>query len=165
MLSRGDDAPEFTLPGVDSPTAEFERYRLDSATETGAVVLVFYPFDFSPVCTSELCQFRDAEWLTMTPEIDVWGISRDACYAHRRFMAQNNLGFPLLSDVQGDAIRDYGVAYDEWELHPRVPRRTIFVVDSDRTIQYAWEADTAYENPVLDDLHDAIRSLDVDLAD
>lgn len=164
MVSSGQHAPGFELPGTDG--GEFERYTLAAATETGVAVLVFYPFDFSPVCTSELCEFRDAEWLQLTDDVDVYGISLDACYAHRRFVNENRLGFPLLSDTTGETTRAYGIDYDEWEYHKGVPKRAVVVVDDGQTVRYRWVADDAYQSPDIEEVHAAISEVDaVDLAD
>lgn len=167
MLTEGTTAPTFTLPGTDGGT-EFEKYRLSDLVADGPAILVFYPFDFSPVCTMELCGFRDAEWLTMDESVDVIGISRDACYAHAEFIEANSLTFPLVSDVEGTVTESYEVKYDEWEGHPGVPKRAVFIVDTDRTIEYAWETDDAYENPDIDVLFDkitALESVSLDLDD
>lgn len=151
MKEVGDSAPPFSLPGTVGEH-KFDRYNLSANTESGAAILVFYPFDFSPVCTTELCGFRDAEWLSLTQDIDVLGISRDGCYAHARFIKEYSLEFPLLSDVEGEATEAYGVQYDEWELHPKIPKRAVFIVDDEQTIQYRWVAEDAYENPTLEEI-------------
>ena len=158
MLETGTTAPPFSLPGVEADS-EFERYQLTDYTSGGVVMLAFYPFDFSPVCVSELCAFRDAEWLMMREGVDVFGISRDACYAHRRFIEEYNLPFPLLSDVEGTVTDDYGIRYDEWELHEGVPKRCIFVLDDDRTIRYRWTTEDAYDVPDLYEVADAIAEI------
>lgn len=157
MVETGAPAPEFTLPGTTG--GEITRYRLSDYTEDGAVVLVFYPFDFSPVCTEELCEFRDAEWLTMTNDVDVFGISTDSCYAHNRFIEEYNLPFPLLSDTMGRVTTSYGVAYDEWEHHEGVPKRALITIDDENTIRYQWVTDSAYESPSLDALQASVTTL------
>ncbi|MFB6170495.1 MAG: redoxin domain-containing protein [Haloarculaceae archaeon] len=157
MLSEDEPAPSFSLPGTDG--GEFEEYALAEYTEEGVAVLAFYPFDFSPVCTDELCGFRDAEWLTLSPAVDVLGISTDACYAHRAFIDQYGLSFPLLSDTTGEVADRYGVAYEEWELHRGVSKRSVFVVDDEMTVRYAWSTDDAYDTPDLYELHEAIRDV------
>lgn len=157
MVQQGDTAPEFTLPGTTG--SDIEPYSLSAYIRTGAVVLVFYPFDFSPVCTEELCEFRDAEWLTVNEDVDVFGISTDACYAHNRFIAEYNLPFPLLSDTMGHVTEAYDVAYEEWEHHEGVPKRALITIDDERTVRYRWVTDSAYESPSLDALQDSITTL------
>lgn len=157
MISEGRTAPDFTIPGTDG--SEMEKYRLHNHTETGAVVLVFYPFDFSPICAEELCMFRDAEWLVFTEGVDVFGISLDSCYAHEQFIQHHDLNFPLLSDTVGRVTENYGLAYDEWEDHEGVPKRALVTVDDSQTITYTWMTEDAYENPSLDDLHQTIENI------
>jgi len=99
MLQVGDGAPGFELPGTDG--SDIETYRLSDYARDGAVVLAFYPFDFSPVCTREPCEFRDPEWFTVEPGVDVFGISTDSAYAHRAFVERHDLTFRLPSDANG----------------------------------------------------------------
>jgi peroxiredoxin len=158
MLEEGDDAPGFRCPGTEGEV--IEPYDLAEFTRRGVAVLVFYPFDFSPVCTTELCEFRDAEFLTFTEGVDVAGLSGDSASAHRRFVEANDLPFPLLSDSDGAVSRAYDVRYDEWEQHPGVPKRAVYVVDSDRTVRYAWDTEDAYENPDLYTIYETLKTID-----
>lgn len=156
MLSQQEPAPDFTLPGTEGE--QIEEYSLQNHTEEGAVVLVFYPFDFSPVCSEVLCNFRDAEFLTLTENIDVFGVSLDSCYAHQQFIQEYDLPFPLLSDTVGRVTEQYGLDYDEWENHEGVPKRALVTIDDTDTVRYTWKTDDAYESPTLDDLQDALAS-------
>lgn len=157
MVSRGETAPGFSLPGSDGTARS--TYELESYTADGATVLVFYPFDFSPVCTSELCRFRDAEWLTLTPDVDVLGISTDSAYAHHKFITDNNLSFPLLSDTSGDVIEEYDVKYEEWNGHRDVSKRAVFVLDSEQVVRYRWATEDATDEPNLEAIYRSITDL------
>jgi peroxiredoxin len=103
--------------------------------------------------------FRDAEWLTLTEGVDVVGISLDSCYAHKRFIDEFDLDFPLLSDTMGTITEAFGVAYDEWEHHVGVSKRALVTVDDDKTVRYTWKTEDAYESPTLDELHETVTSL------
>jgi peroxiredoxin len=157
MLSTGESAPSFALPGTDGET--ISEYRLASFTERGALVLLFYPFDYSPVCTQELCNFRDSEWLSFTDDLDVVGVSTDSAFAHRNIIQENGLPFPLLSDHDGTVSERYGVLYDELEGHPRVSKRAVFVVDDRQTLQYVWVADDWLTDPDVGAVHEAVTGL------
>lgn len=158
MIAENETAPDFELPGVCRD--EKTEYSLSGALSQGrALLLLFYPFDFSPVCTSQLCAMRDAEWFEFTPGIDVWGISGDSTYAHEAFIESYGLNFPLLSDYQSTAARKFDVCYDEWEGHEAVPKRAVAVVAPDRTVQYAWATDQAYEKPDYEPVKAAIDEL------
>jgi peroxiredoxin len=158
MLQVGDTAPDFELPGSDG--VDIDRYSLDKVTDSGAVVLLFYPFDFSPVCTEELCDFRDSEWLTMTDDLDVFGVSTDTAFAHKTLIQQNDLPFPLLSDNDGSVSEQYDVLYDELVGHSRVSKRAVFLIDAKRTIRYSWVADEWIDDPNIGDVNEAAQQLD-----
>jgi peroxiredoxin len=157
MIQRGSTAPDFTVPGTDGDG--IDKYTLSDYTETGAAVLIVYPFDFSPVCTEELCSFRDAGWLLFTEGVDVFGVSPDSCYAHKRFIRENDLPFPLLSDTLGRVTDKYGLAYDEWEHHKGVPKRALVTVDDSRTVRYTWMTEDATVSPTLRELHQTVTAL------
>jgi peroxiredoxin len=154
MIAEGDTAPQFELPGTDG--SEIRTYDLADHLERGAAVLVFYPFDFSPVCREELCDLRDAEWFTISETVDVFGVSTDSAYAHRAFAQELDLSFPLLSDADGSVNEAYGVQYDSWEDHDGVAKRATFVLDSSLTVRYAWHADDARERSALMEIRDAL---------
>lgn len=148
---------DFSLPGTEGD--EIQRYRLSDYTDDGGVVLVFYPFDFSPVCTDVLCGFRDAEWLSFTDNVEVFGISRDSCYAHQRFIQEYDLPFPLLSDTEGEVVEQFDLMYDEWEHHSGVPKRALVTIDESHDIRYKWQTDDAYIGPDFDELERSVLSL------
>lgn len=154
MLEPGRTAPAFVLPGTDGDTRT--QYRLTDYTDAGVTLLLFYPFAFSPVCTEQLCDFRDAEWLAVTEEIDVFGISVDSAYAQQRFSQAYDFQFPLLSDRLASVAADYGVRYEELAHHPHVAKRAIFAIDDTRTIRSTWVTDDAYKSPTIEDLEASI---------
>ncbi|WP_276256455.1 redoxin domain-containing protein [Halomontanus rarus] len=70
-IHRGQEAPDFTLPGAVAGT--IEMHGLSEYTDRGwEVVPVFYPFDFHPACTDRWCSLRDADWLTLLDGPDRW---------------------------------------------------------------------------------------------
>lgn len=152
--SVGDQVPDFELPGVGDDG--IGTFQLSEFTERGALVLSFYPFDFSPVCTRQLCAFGDAEWLTFTEGADVVGVSVDSAYSHQQFKSEYGLPFPLLTDRLASMAAAFGVKYEHWEHHPAVCKRAVFALDDTRTIRYRWVTDDANDQPTLDEIHDAI---------
>lgn len=159
MLSTGAEAPSFDLPGVEE--GQTTRYSLDETTSDGqAVLLLLYPFDFSPVCTNELCAIRDAEWFQFTRGLKVWGISGDSTYAHEAFVNEYGLNFPLLSDFHATVAERYDVRYDELSGHEGVPKRAVYLVGPDQTIEYAWATDDALEQPDFFPVKTALDELD-----
>lgn len=154
MQDVGKDAPDFTLPGSNGES--ISQYSLTDSTEDGPVILLFYPFDFSPVCADQLCSFRDAEWLTVGGDVDVWGISPDSAYSHQRFIQEYDLQFPLLTDRLGRVASSYGLLLDEFEHHEAIPQRSIIAVDTDQTVPYSWIAEDQYQSPTIEEVEAAI---------
>jgi len=159
MIDPGSRAPTFSLPGAHD--GELDEFGLPEDPEQ-VHVLVFYPMDFSPACTVEMCSLRDVELFGLERDVRLLGISVDSAYSHRAFAEEYGLGFPLLSDRLGDVAEAYGVLADEVEDHPRVPQRAAFVVDPHRTIQYAWATDDPEEQPDLGAVTDAIEAIQDD---
>lgn len=128
-LAAGATAPDFTLPATPDQTVSLRELR------GHPVVLVFYPADWSPVCTDELAVFNQ-----LLPEFQrmnaiVLGVSVDGIWCHGAFSDSRNLGFQLLSDFEpkGKVSRDYGV-YREKE---GTSARATFVIDKDGVITWS----------------------------
>lgn len=153
----GEQVSEFELPGAGENG--IEMFSLSEYIDDGAAILTFYPFDFSPICTSQLCVFRDAEWLSFTENVDILGISVDSAYSHQQFREQYDLNFPLLTDRLASVAEMFGVRHDTWENHPSVCQRALFAIDDTRTIKYRWYAESG-EQPTLEDLHESIEWLE-----
>lgn len=156
----GEKIPDLELPGAGEEG--IQMFQLSDFTEEGALILSFYPFDFSPICTNQLCGFRDAEWLAFTKSVDVVGVSVDSAYSHQRFRNEYSLNFPLLTDRLASVAEEFGVKYSSWEDHPAVCKRAVFAIDASRTIRYRWWAEDAEEQPTTDDHKEAIEWLNGD---
>lgn len=133
-LEIGEKAPEFTLASQHGEQVSLADFR-----GSKAVVVVFYPFAFSGVCTGELSALRDR-----LPELDnddsqLVAISCDPMYALRAFADAEGLTFGLLSDFwpHGDAARAYGV-FDE---EKGCARRGTYIVDREGVLRWKVEND------------------------
>ncbi len=129
-LSVGDPAPDFTLRdqfGQDIALSSFRGRK--------AVVVFFYPYAFSGVCTGEMAGIRDRLAQFMTFDTEVVAISCDSVYSLRAFADQDGLNFPLLSDFwpHGEVSRAYGV-FDEKK---GCPRRSSYVIDKEGLIRWS----------------------------
>jgi peroxiredoxin Q/BCP len=100
-LEVGDRAPDFTLPSTEG------AIRLSERLKTQAVLLVFYPGDDTPVCTKQLCDYRDHLSLFGDLGVDVLAVNPQSLESHERFAKKHGLSFPLLSDADGSVCRDY----------------------------------------------------------
>lgn len=158
MKNIGEHAPDFELYGV--YREDRSMYRLSRELDSDTVVLLlFYPMDFSPVCTAELCSIRDSAWFTDVPELTVWGISADSLYCHREFADKYSLNYPILTDTAAEVAGRYDVKYDWWDGHLDVPKRALFLIDQAQTIQYAWSSDDAYVQPNFDPIEELLPNI------
>jgi peroxiredoxin Q/BCP len=132
MLKAGDRAPEFTLPdetGADRSLTEL--------LNSGAIVLYFYPADFTPGCTRQACVLRDLHDEIQRAGLRVVGVSPQSPESHAKFRAKYNLPFVLLSDQQKTVVKMYGV---NGPLGIGV-RRASFLIDGSRRIRDSVLAD------------------------
>jgi peroxiredoxin Q/BCP len=121
MLKKGDRAPDFTLPDQDG-----RQRKLSDLLAGEALILYFYPADFTPGCTREACDLRDLHTQILGAGLRVVGISPQSVDSHRRFRDEFGLPFTLLSDEDKTAIRAYGV---DGPLGIGV-RRATFLIDA-----------------------------------
>ncbi len=128
-LSVGDAAPEFSLPDQDKQVVSLAGLR------GTPVLVVFYPFAFSGICTGELCQLRDELTTYTDAGVQVVAISTDPVFSLKAFKAQENLDFPLLSDFwpHGATAQAYGAFNDKAGM----ALRATFLVDADGRIAFA----------------------------
>ncbi len=115
MIEPGALAPDFALRDQDGQMVSLGDFRGQTA------VLVFYPADFSPVCTDQLNVYQEVLGELEERGARLLGISVDGAFCHKAFRDQQNLTFPLLADFhpQGEVARAYGVWSDEYGVAGR----------------------------------------------
>lgn len=124
----GDPAPDFELPDTHGTPVRLSGLR------GNPVVVVFFPFVFSGICTSELCELRDNISEFADRGARLLAISTDAMFAQRAWAESEGFGFDLLSDFwpHGATARAYGVL-DETSGHAL---RGSFLVDADGVVRW-----------------------------
>ena len=105
-LAVGDTAPDFTLKDQNGQDTSLSQFRGDKS-----VILVFYPFAFSGICTGELCQIRDDLGAFVGDDVQVLALSCDHMFSQRAWADKEGYFFPLLSDFwpHGAVAQAYGV--------------------------------------------------------
>ena len=131
MLKPGDVAPEFILPGEDGQDVSLTKMLQDSA-----LILYFYPADFTPGCTREACAIRDLHDEILSVGLKVVGVSPQDEESHRRFKEEHKLPFTLICDTDKVAIR----MYDAVGPLGFGVRRITYLVSQGQKIQAAVEA-------------------------
>lgn len=146
----GDPAP--ALSGTDQHGQDVD---LTSARGEGAVLVVFYPYAFSRVCSGELQQLRDHQ-AELQATVRLLAVSCDPVFALRAFADAEGIGFPLVSDFwpHGAAARAYGV-FDETR---GCARRASFLVDAAGVLRWQVEVPMG-EARSMDDYRAAVAAL------
>lgn len=138
----GQPFPDFLLP-VATPTKNgIEESTLSLADLRGAPsVIFFYPKDATSGCTIEVCGFRDEYSGFEKIGAKVLGVSRDKLSAHKRFIENQNLPYPLLADPEQTLIRACNLIVNKTMYGKPVTKvlRSTFVLDKNGVIMRAWE--------------------------
>jgi thioredoxin-dependent peroxiredoxin len=143
----GEQAPDFELPGTEG------AFRL-SDHRGERVVLLFYPADFTQVCTQQFCSYRDRAEDFAALDATVVGISAQDMASHERFSAENKLTVPLLADVEQNVARAYSVISDKW-----ITDRSVIVIDEQGIVRYRHDPETPLNYQSVDDLKVALDTL------
>ena len=133
-VSIGDTAPDFALKNQHGQEISLSGLR------GKPVVLVFFPFAFSGICTGELCEIRDNLNVFADDGVTVLAISCDHFFSNRAFADRDGYTFDILSDFwpHGAVSRAYGVFEDS----AGAPRRGTFLIDADGIVRWS------VENPI-----------------
>lgn len=125
----GDEAPDFELKDQHGTPV-----RLSSLRGAKNVVLVFYPFAFSGVCSSEMCAMRDQFPEVAGDDVELLAVSVDTGFSLRTWADQQNFGFEMLSDFwpHGAVARSYGV-FDETL---GAATRGTFIIDKNGVVRW-----------------------------
>jgi peroxiredoxin (alkyl hydroperoxide reductase subunit C) len=147
IVAAGQPAPDFTLRTEEGQS--FTREQLLGRT----TVLVFYPFAFSPVCTSQLSVYNDLLEDFSARGATLYGVSCDATPSQIAFKQQLGVDIEQLSDFEpkGAACRAFGV-YHEGGF----PQRALVIVDPDGTVRWSHQADSPGDLPGANLIFDAL---------
>ncbi|MHC3438188.1 redoxin domain-containing protein [Natrialbaceae archaeon A-gly3] len=154
MPETGDTAPDFTAPLANG---DVDSFTLSENLEDAPIVLAFFPGAFTGVCTTEMCTFQDRLAAFNDLDASVYGVSVDSPFSLNEFREQNNLEFALVSDFEKEIIDDYDVRMDFADLGVYgVAKRSVFVVDADGEVTYAWVSDDPGVEPDYDEVEEAV---------
>ena len=123
----GDLAPDFSLPSTSGEAVTLSSYR-----GLKHVVLVFYPLDFSPVCSMQLPEYSGRQDDFADLDTVVLGLNRDSLHTHRAWAAEYGIEVPLLADMTLSVARDYGVAIEA----RAISARAVFLIDKSGVIRF-----------------------------
>ena len=146
MIEPGSAAPDFALPDQDGNIVKLEDLRGQTT------VLVFYPSDFSPVCTDQLNVYQE-----VLPELDaqLYGVSVDSAWAHKAFQKHLGTTIPLLADFhpKGEVAKAYGV----WVEDYGVAARALVMIGPDLNVTWSYRSPSPLEIPGANLIFDALN--------
>ncbi len=155
MIEVGSLAPEFTLISDDKKEVNLTDYRGKN------IVLLFFPFAFTGVCTKEMCEMRDSMAQMNEWNAQVLGVSIDSPFVLEKFKTEQALNFPLLSDFNKTAIRAYDTIYEEFPAFglKGVAKRSAYIIDKEGIIKYAETCPSPGDEPNYEAMKEILSSL------
>ena len=150
MIEPGSAAPDFALPDQDGNIVRLEDLRGQTS------VLVFYPMDWSPVCTDQLNVYQEVLGDLESEGARLYGVSVDSAYSHKAFRENLGVSFPLLADFhpKGEMSARYG-AYNE---KYGVDRRALVMIGPDLEVKWAYKSPSPLEIPGANLIFDALEA-------
>lgn len=154
MLQPGDPAPDFSLRASDKSLVTLKELRGKN------VILLFFPFAFTGVCTKEMCMMRDSIADYEKLDAQVLAISVDSPYTLAQWKHEQGFNFPLLSDFNKTVSKKYHTLYKEFALGLKgVSKRSAFLIDTKGIIRYAEVLENAGEIPNLEAVKTTLAAL------
>lgn len=140
-LHKGDAAPEFELMNQDQQTVKLSELRGKT------VVLLFYPMDFSSVCSAEHCEIGPAI-VSINPDGNtvVFGVNADHPFCHAAFKKQLNIPYDLLSDPTRQMLKAYGMFSGETPFN--CSKRGTVVIAPDGRVKAVQEVEILHERDI-----------------
>lgn len=150
MIEAGEPAPDFTLRNQDGEKVSLSDFR------GRKLLLVFYPMDFSPVCSDQLSIYQEVKPEIEAKGVEMVGISVDHGFAHKAFQEKLGIDTQLLADFEpkGEVARAYG-AYVEKRGHAN---RSLVLVDEEGRVEWSYEPPTPLEVPGANLIFDALSA-------
>ncbi len=145
----GDVAPDFTLSSTEGSITLSERLQ------RRAVLLVFYPGDDTPVCTRQLCDYRDNLDGFAGLGVDVLALNPQKLDSHERFAKKHGFPFPLLSDPDRLVCKAYGASG-----LLGMTKRALVLIGRDGRVRWR-RTDLPIFRRSAEELRDVIRELDL----
>jgi peroxiredoxin len=150
MIAVGTEAPDFELRSTPDQSLALSELR------GRPVVLVFYPEDWSPVCSDQLTLYQELLPEFERFEAQLVGISVDGIWCHLAFAKDRHLQFPLLPDFEpkGEVSRRYGV----YRAADGTSERALYVLDRDGVVRWSYVSPVGV-NPGADGILKALEEL------
>ncbi|BBJ28089.1 peroxiredoxin [Athalassotoga saccharophila] len=154
-MKLGDKAVDFELYDTDLKMRSLKEFAGKN------VILAFYPGAFTSVCQKEMCTLRDSLSKFNKFNAQVIGISVDGPFANKAFAQQNMINFPILCDFERKVSKTYGGLHENFVgiKGYSVAKRSVFVVDKNGKIAYAWVSEDPGKEPNYAEIENVLSKL------
>jgi peroxiredoxin len=151
MIEAGEQAPDFTLPdhrGKQVSLSDFRGRKL---------MLVFYPADFSPVCSDQLSIYQEVLGQVEEAGVQLLGISVDSSWTHNAFRKKLGIEIPLLADFhpKGEVSSRYGAYIEDFGI----ANRSLVLIDEEGVVRWVHESPSVTEIPGANLIFDALAAV------
>lgn len=156
MVETGDTAPTFTAT---LGTSDADSFDLDDHVGDGPILLAFFPGAFTPPCTNEMIALQEYHEEFQEAGATILGVSADSAFSQDAFRDEHDIEFDLVSDMSGEAMREYDIQIDIGELGLHgIANRAVFIVDDAGNVVYDWIAEDPSNEPDYDELLDTVQA-------
>jgi len=153
-VAEGQAAPDFTRPLVDDE--HWSDTALSELTDEGPVLLLFHPMDGTFQTTYLWNNVGDRGWDGIDG-LRVVGLSTSTPYEHKTLLGERGVDVRVFSDPTNAVAEKYGVVNElDGMTGVNEPRTAAYLLDTDRSVEFAWVADEQPDFPPYDELGDAI---------
>jgi peroxiredoxin len=151
VIEPGEPAPNFTLPNHKGEQVSLSDFR------GCKVMLVFYPSDFSPVCSDQLSIYQEVLGQIEAAGVQLLGISVDSSWTHNAFRKKLGLDIPLLADFhpKGEMTGSYGAYIDDYGT----ANRSLVLIDEEGVVRWVHESSTVLEIPGANLIFDSLEAI------
>jgi peroxiredoxin len=148
VIAAGEAAPDFTLRNHDGDDVSLSDYR------GRRLLLVFYPFDFSPQCSDQLSIYQEVKPDIEAKGVELVAISVDHIHAHRAFRDKLGIDTTLLADFEpkGEVAKAYGSYFEPSGM----ANRTLVLIDAEGNVEWSYESPSPGEIPGANVIFDAL---------
>ena len=156
-IAVGSKAPDFNLKSKNA--AGLVDVKLSSQFGQKNTVLLFFPLAFTGVCTTELCDITAGLAAYSGLNAEVIACSVDSPFAQEAWATQNKIGITLVSDLNKETTKAYGVLFPMLAGVGDTSARAAFVIDKQGTVQYSEQTATPKDLPNFDAVKDCLARL------
>jgi peroxiredoxin len=148
MIGPGEAAPDFELRDQDGGKVTLEDLKGQTS------VLVFYPLDFSRVCTDQLNVYQEVLPVLEERGVKLYGVSVDSAFCHKAFQGHLGTTIPLLADFhpKGEVASRYGVFNEE----RGTSYRALVMIDPEGIVRWSYQSSSPLEIPGANLIFDAL---------